>query len=196
MRDDRRLSVEKPAWETEDKKIKINCFGRLSIYQEGQEMGIVMNSRKARELIAFLMTYQGAAVSKVTVCEALWGDADIQRSLDSLYKLVKKIRRMPISFQLKSNRGMLQLKLDNVESDLLQFEKLMGERDCIENLEQAVKLYRGSLYEEENYEWISEKDAFYDNLYVDTISFLKTHFQQQKESERACYYESLLERYA
>ena len=103
---------------------------------------------------------------------------------------------MPISFQLNSNRGMLQLKLDNVESDLFQFEKLMGGRDCIENLEQAVKLYRGSLYEEENYEWISEKDAFYDNLYVDTIGYLKKHFQQQKESERACYYESLLDRYA
>lgn len=90
MRDDRRLLVDKPVGETENKKIQINCFGRLSIYQEGQEMGIVMNSRKARELIAFLMTYQGAAVSKVTVCEALWGDVDIHRSLDSLYKLVKK----------------------------------------------------------------------------------------------------------
>lgn len=196
MSDGRKLLVEKPVGETENKKIQINCFGRLSIYQEGQEMGIVMNSRKARELIAFLMTYQGAAVSKVTVCEALWGDADIHRSLDSLYKLVRKIRKMPISFQLKSNRGMLQLKLDNVDSDLLQFEKLMGERDCIENLEQAVKLYRGSLYEEENYEWISEKDAFYDNLYVDAISYLKKHFQQNEENERAYYYESLLDRYA
>ncbi len=193
MSDGRKLWVEKPVGETENKKIQINCFGRLSIYQEGQEMGIVMNSGKAREFIAFLMTYQGAAVSKVTICEALWGNVDIHRSLDSLYKLVRK---MPISFQLKSNRGMLQLKLDNVDSDLLQFEKLMGERDCIENLEQAVKLYRGSLYEEENYEWISEKDAFYDNLYVDTISYLKKHFQQQEESERAYYYESLLDRYA
>lgn len=159
-------------------------------------MGIIMNSGKARELIAFLMTYHGAAVSKVTVCEALWGEAEIHHSMDSLYKLVRKIKKMPISFQLKSSRGMLQLDIDNVESDLLQFQKLMLERENIENLEQAVNLYKGSLYEEEEFEWISEKEAFYDNLYIDAVIFLKRHYQKAEESERVYYYESLLERYA
>lgn len=196
MRDDEMLLVEKHSGESKGKKIQINCFGRLSIYQDGQEMGIAMHSKKARELIAFLMTYHGAAVKKETVCEALWKDKAPHRSLDSLYKLVKKIKKMPISFQLESNRGMLQLGIDNIESDLFQFQKLMMKRESIENLEQAVNLYSGSLYEEEDFEWISNKEAFYDNRYLEAIILLKTHYQNEEEKERVYYYETLLERYA
>ena len=196
MRDDEMLLVKKYGRESEEKKIRINCFGRLSIYQDGQEMGIEMHSKKARELIAFLMTYHGAAVKKETVCEALWKDKAPHHSLDSLYKLVKKIQKMPISFQLKSNRGMLQLGIENVESDLFQFQELMMKRDCIEDLEQAVNLYKGTLYEEEDFDWISDKEAFYDNRYLEAVIILKKHYQKKEENERVYYYETLLDRYA
>lgn len=196
MRDDKMLLVDEYGNERGEKKIQINCFKQLTIYQDGKEMGVVMNSKKARELIAFLMTYHGAAVKKEIICEALWKDKAPQRSRDSLYKLVKKIQNMPISLQLESSREMLQLTIDNIESDLLQFQELTTSGDCIKNLEQAVNLYRGTLYEEEDYEWISDKEGFYDNRYIDAIFTLKRYYQKEEEKKRAYYYESLLERYA
>lgn len=172
-------------------KIRINCFGRFEIYMNDEEQSMNMNSAKARELIAFLMTYKGAAVSKDVVCDALWGETPIEYSKDCLYKLVKRIRQMRIPFHLDSNRGMIRLGIDNIESDIVEFDRLL-ERNSIKDLESLIYLYKGSLFEEESYNWANMKAAAYDNRYMDTIYYLKDYYESNQINGKSAYYEKLL----
>lgn len=179
--------------EKEDKIITVRCFGKLAIFVDGVEQSAYMNSQKARELIAFLITYRGEAVNKSTVCQALWEDKPIEYSKDSLYKLVKKIDDMPIPFIIRNSRGMIQLCIDNIDCDIVTFERLLYDRESIEKKEYAVSLYRGSLFEEENFNWIYLKDGFYDNRYVEALNSLYEHYEQKHNKKKAAYYEELID---
>lgn len=156
----------------QEKEICIKCFGKLAIYVNGVEQSVQMNSLKARELIAFLLIHKGETVSKTAVCNALWEDKPEECGKDSLYKLVKKVKEMPIPFMLNDTRGIIQLQLDNIDCDIITFEKLLEEGD-IGKKEKAVDLYRGTLFEEENYNWIYLKEAHYDNKYIETYNNMK-----------------------
>lgn len=175
-----------------DKIITVKCFGKLAIFVDGMEQSAYMNSQKARELIAFLLTYRGEAVNKSVVCQALWEDKAIQRSKDSLSKLIKKIEKMPIPFKLNSSRGMIQLCIDNIECDIVNFERLLYDNGDIEKKEYAVSLYRGSLFEEENFNWICLKDGFYDNRYADALYSLYEYYEEKHNKKRTAYYEELI----
>jgi len=177
-------------------KICINCFGRLEIYVDGKEQSMEMKSAKARELIAFLMTYKGAAVSKATVCEALWGETPIEYSKDCLYKLVRRIKDMSMPFHIECSRGMMRLNIDNIESDILQFEALAEEKENVKKMEQLIDVYKGSLLEEECYGWINMKAAAYDKKYMDTICSLEEYYQENNRSAKQNFYRKLMVEYS
>lgn len=181
-----------------ERKIRINCLGRLEIYMENTEQSMRMNSAKARELIAFLMTYKGAAVSKATVCEALWEEIPIECSKDCLYKLLKRIKDMPIPFHIESNRGMVRLNMDNIESDIFLFDELAAKKQNIGELEKLVDLYidKGSLFEEESYGWINMKAAAYDKKYMDTIFMLTEYYEKMNRGGKTAFYKKLAVEYA
>lgn len=178
----------------QEKKIIIKCFGKLAIYVDGIEQSALMKSLKARELIAFLLTYKGEAVCKTTVCNALWADKPEEYGKDSLYKLVRKIEKMPIPFMLDNPRGMIQLRLDNIDCDIVLFEHLL-EEDDIKKKERAVDLYRGTLFQEENYDWIYLKDARYDTKYFDMVNYLYSYFEEENNRRKALYYKGLMDDY-
>lgn len=178
-----------------NEKITIDCFGRLSIKVGDREMGSLMNSEKARELIAFLMTYEGRSVKKTIVCDALWSDHDPKHSADSLYKLVDKIRNMPIPFHLECRRNIIQLHLDNVHSDLTDFTHCIRDKENIKALESAIPLYQGTLFEEEGYEWIIDKEGKLDMLYLDALQYLVDHYSKKGSKHKLFYYETLMERF-
>ena len=170
------------------KEIQIKCFGKLAIFLNGEEQSTTMNSMKARELIAFLMTCRGEVVHKEKICEALWMDKQKKKRKDSFYKLLGKVKKMPISFHIKSSREMIQLCLDNIECDIVYFEELLADKNNIKKKEEAVKLYnRGLLFEEENYNWINEEDGHYDNMYMDAVYDLYEYYKEIDKRKALCY---------
>lgn len=181
-----------------EKQIRVNCLGRLEIYVDNKEQSMTINSGKIRELIAFLMTYKGAPVSKATVCEALWEEVPIEYSKDCLYKLLKRIRNLSLPFHIESTRGMLRLDIDNIESDIFQLDELSAKRYDINESEKLVNLFlsKGSLFEEEGYGWINMKSAAYDKNYIDSICRLKDYYEETKEEAKRTFYKKLADEFA
>ncbi len=177
----------------EDKKIIIGCFGKFSITMENVELGSVMNSAKARELIAFLVTCEGCSVKKTTVCAALWDEDDMSHSVDNLYKLIRKIQKMPIPFHLESKRNIVQLHLDNIKSDITTFLYNIQNRENIPAMESAISVYQGPLFEGEGYEWLIEKEGRFDMLYFDALEYLSDYYTKNGNRQKAYYYEKLVE---
>lgn len=178
-----------------NEKIEIRCFGRLSIIMGDKELGSLMNSQKAEELIAFLATYNGQSVKKTVVCDALWSNASPKRSADSLYKLVRKIKAMPIPFHIECKRNIIQFHMDNVKSDLTDFLYHIQNRENIDAMEKAIHLYQGTLFEEEDYEWIIQKEGKFDMLYLDALQYLSDYYEGKGNKMKSRHYEMMLEQF-
>lgn len=177
------------------KPIQINCLGRLEIYFNGVEQSMYMNSNKARELIAYLVTYQGAPVPKENVCTALWGEIPLQYSRDCLYKLLGKIQNIDIPFHIEKRRGIIQLHMDNISSDIVKFKDLVSQTDDINKMEEIIDLYSGSLFEEESYNWASMKSAQYDKKYIDIIYYLQNYYESNHMPVKSNFYTRLMDQY-
>lgn len=87
---------------------------------------------------------------------------------------------------------MIQLCLDNIDCDIVNFEQMLLDEENIKNKETAVSLYRGPLYEEENYNWICLKDGYYDNKYMDTLNYLYEHYKERSSKQKMTYYGNLI----
>jgi len=177
----------------EDEEIVICCFGEFSITMGNVELSSIMNSAKARELIAFLVTCDGRAVKKTTVCAALWNENDMKHSVDNLYKLIRKIQKMPIPFHLESKRNIIQLHLDNIKSDITTFLYNIQNRENIPAMEYAISVYQGGLFEGEGYEWLDEKEGKFDMLYLEALEHLSDYYAKNGDRHKAYYYEKLVE---
>lgn len=159
----------------------------------GKELGSLINSQKAEELIAFLVTYNGQSVKKAIVCDALWNDSSPKRSADNLYKLIRKINAMSIPFYIECKRNIIQFHMDNVKSDLADFLHHIENRDNIAAMEEAIHLYQGTLFEEEDYEWIIQKEGKFDMLYLDAVKYLSDYYEGKGNKIKSRYYGMLLE---
>ncbi len=177
----------------EDEEIVISCFGEFSITMGNVELGSIMNSAKARELIAFLVTCEGRAVRKTTVCAALWNENDMKHSVDNLYKLIRKIKKMPIPFHLESKRNIIQLHMDNIKSDITTFLYNIQNRENIPAMESAIYVYQGTLFKDEDYEWLIDKEGKFDMLYFEALEHLSDYYAKKGNHHKSYYYEKLVE---
>lgn len=171
----------------------LHCLGRFVLLHDG--VPVVLVRKKARELLAFLACEEGKPVPKATVAEALWPDVSRARALDSLYKIVHYLdgraqeREIPV---IASVCGSLCLDVEQLDCDILLFKRLTGPSASIEELRQAVELYRGPLLLEEAYEWTVRAEGFYDLRYLETVERLRDYFHQMKRWKEADYYTRLL----
>ena len=156
------------------KKVTIQCFGEFRLCLDGRDQSGVINSGKIEELLAYLLLQDGKYVNKKRVAAALWPQLETERGMDNLYKNIKKLQRLcadNLPLQLEVIPEKLRLDLENVESDIIIFEKLCGSKRQAD-LQQALKLYQGQLFEWNNYEWCEIETGYYDWLFLSIRSKL------------------------
>ena len=159
---------------TEDvKKTEINCFRKLSIIANGKEINLGLR-KKSEELLAYLICAEGEFVSKEKIMEALWPEAEKDKSANNLYVAFYNLKRQGagvLSESLESARGKMRILSERIECDLYKFNnliKLCGSVDdnTIIEAKKAAELYRGALFEENYYNWTNLPQAELDVQYI------------------------------
>lgn len=110
--------------EKEVKKFQISCFGEFSIYYGGNPVNI--SSKKAYELIAYLIIHHGHPVSKWEAASRLWENSEDFRARDSLYKVLKKIKQTEKEIGcslVHSEKQKIYLEKDKIQCTLWEFEE-------------------------------------------------------------------------
>lgn len=185
--------------ETNDKKLKIQCFKRFSMRLEDREINTNWRTRKAEELVAFLVCEKGQFVAKDKIAECLWPDLDGEKSLANLYLAYHYIKKqetaMGVTIPIESQRGKMRLQLDQVECDLIQFDlysqpsKDLHPNKQIEHLEKAVELFQEGLLDENYYSWSNLYQQAYELRLQNILLMLTKHFESLGNFSKSKYYQ-------
>lgn len=179
------------------KRITMNCFGRLSVLLNGQEINIGWRTRKAEELLAYLVCEEGRFISKDKIAAALWPELDGEKSVSNLYLayyyLKKQEKKHGVQFPIESIRGKMRICLDEIECDMVTFEELLQkchhiDDDNINLAEKAIELYKGMLFEASYYPWVTEAQQHYELACLKLLHKMVDYFKQNGDPERQKLY--------
>lgn len=179
------------------KGITINCFGRLSVQINGQEINDGWRTKKAEELLAYLVCEKGHFISKDKIASALWPESDGEKSVSNLYLayyyLKKQEKNHGVLFPIESIRGKMRIRLEEIACDMVDFEDLLQncrniDSDNIHLAEKAVEFYKGMLFEDSYYSWVTEAQQHYELSCLNLLRKMDDYFQKIGDQEKQRFY--------
>lgn len=170
-------------------KITFRCFRHFSVLLEGKEFNSGWRTRKAQELLAYLICEKGRFVAKEKIADALWPELDRDKSIANLYLayyyLKKQFESSGLALPIESERGKMRIDLTDAECDLIQFDCLYEvcrniNHDNMATAEKAAAIYQGTLLEDSYYPWASEIQQRYEVAYGELVKRITSFSRQTK----------------
>jgi DNA-binding SARP family transcriptional activator len=133
-----------------------------------------LHSRKGQWILALLILRHGRPVDRSWLAGTLWPDSPEPQAFVSLRNSLKDLRR---ALGLEADRvhspvtHSLALDLTGASADLITFDAAIARGDR-EALEQAIALYRGSLLEGCEEEWVFQERAVREQAYLTALESL------------------------
>ena len=181
-----RIQLKKPA--PKDAKLEVRCFGHFSFYLNGEDINLNWRTRKAEELIAYLIFNKGFFVAKEKIADALWPDLDGDKSMANLYLAHYYIRKQSLqnglAIPVQSATGKMRFCFDQVRCDLMEFMHLAEELGTItsENIhlaEKALSLYHREPFEDSYYHWLIDFQLEYGRMRMDIGKRMKSYMNNK-----------------
>ncbi len=122
---------------TLNQRVRVKCFGSLNVYVDGKLLSF--SRSKPKELFAYLVHKNGAAISSADVAAILWEDKEYNRSLRSqVQTVVSQMTTLLKEFGVEDIiiKGWNSISIDKDKIDCDYFDFLAGK-------ENAVKAYTG-----------------------------------------------------
>lgn len=174
--------------------IQITCLGGLQVRVGGQE--VRLRTQKARDLLAYLVTYRGQPASKERLLEALWPEGDPGALQDLFHTTVYQLRRAlkgagqdVVAF----SGGLYRLNQAAVWVDTDQFLELAAGQDP-QGWAAAVQLYGGDLFGEADYPWCQGQRTHFREVYLQLLRRLGKYEEERGAPEQAVlWWQRLLE---
>ncbi len=179
-----RLREDKDMPKTKDYRIQVTLFREFNVIVDGEYYFV--KNRKARELLAYLISQNGTPFNKLSLAEILWPQTSQSQAMDNLYKVINFLKQSP--FTLINSRGKIQLDLSVIQCDTFMFEKYYGDRHNIESARKAIELYEAPFLFEEYYEWTATKEAFYEIKYFEMLDNIVQYYESLHDETTASYY--------
>lgn len=184
--------------------LSIRCFGSFSICVGERELNAGWRTRKAEELIAYLLCQKGRFVSKEKLAEVLWPEQDGEKGLSNLYLayyyIKKQSKASGAPIPIESERGKMRINLEGVDCDLVAFDRIEEElrrkvggagiegTEQLEQMEQLAELYQGPLFEDTYFPWLAGYQQSYEVRLEGILKHLMAHYQQVGDENRWQYY--------
>lgn len=126
---------------SEEKKIKVKCFGNFAVFFNGSPADFEYN--KTKELLAYLVDRKGAMVTGNELSAVLWEDDTHTSYLKKLYSDLKHtFERNGCADAVFSGRGSLGIDISKISCDYI---------DYINNLSDSEGMFRGEYMSQ--YSW-------------------------------------------
>lgn len=155
-----RIAGSKQSLHKPGKQITIHCFRRFELQINGRVV-VLSHLMKAKELLAFLVSREGAETSWEQITEALWPDADYERAHNNLYVTTFRLRKWldenDITRIFESRRNSYRVVPTEFNCDLFDLEKALKDG----NGKKIRELYKGDFLEEEAYGWVYPVQALW-----------------------------------
>lgn len=188
---------------THKKQLKIQFFGGFYVetIEDGKEF--TWRTKKGKELFAYLVSLNGKPVERRQLLCVLWREEIPDNAVAMLHNMIYNIRKELSAYQLEElicykNRKYF-LETDWLESDLVQIDKIctmveQKKETEIVQWENSFQNYWGAYLEDIDAGWVSEKESYYEKIYIKGCEILADHFIKQKKYEKAIgFYKNILQ---
>ena len=160
-------------------KLQLILLGHFDcLLSSGERISLAM--RKAEVLLAYLALAPGIRHPRERLINLLWSDRSEEQARNSLRQCLSAIRKSlgnSANLILQIDRTTVSLKLDLVDVDALEFERLATEAD-FESLSTAAGLYQGeflegvSLRDAAGQEWLDGTRSRFKRQYIEILTNL------------------------
>lgn len=176
------------------------CFGRLSILLDGKNTATHWRTKKALELLCYLICNSGRFIAKEKIGDLLWPDATPEKIKSNFhltyYHLKRTFEDLNIPLPFESKRGSVCFKIDGIDLETVRFEDNLSQLDIITQsnivlAEETLTMYRGPLFEEHYFSWNTELQSKYDISYIILLNKIISYYQNISP-EKYMYYKKIM----
>lgn len=89
----------------------------------------------------------------------------------------------------------MRLDFSFIKCDFILFEELYIHKEHIDDLLQAIDLYKGPLLFDECYSWSTTLEAHYEIRYMELIEYTYHYYLQKNNPKKTSYYKKILDQY-
>lgn len=178
--------------------VEVRCLGDLEIRVAG-EVVTTWRYEKTREMIALLVAYGGAALTRKTAAAALWPDVDwdssarhlMNNSASTFRRTVRAMTGIPDLDVLSFSMDRYQLQPGILWSDVEEFETTLQRAstlppaESLDLYERALALYRGDFMASDDFDWIRPYRREYRKRFVAAVGEAGERAIAVEEMERA-----------
>lgn len=174
----------------DNKKNNIQCLGGFKVYVSSGREVIKWPTSKVKELFAYFVYRNGKEIEKWKLCDILWPNTIPKKAEHSLhctvYRLRKTLKDEGIENIVYYQDGSYKVDFSDFVCDLWQLEKFIKEDQIVndENLERynkMIHLYKGALFENEDYIWSIELGEKIDRHYIFMLKNIAKYYIKKKK---------------
>lgn len=173
-------------------KIEVKYFGRFKIMINNTE--VKFRTKKAEELIAFLLEKRGKRVSRNLILDCLWGEFDGDKALinfnTTLCYVKKALLNYGIDLPIVHEDGSYRIDIQNINCDYFRLmDCKIGDKKMIyENIayyEEFAAQYVGGYLEENNYSWAEANQLNCKEKYTQLLLDMVSYYIDSNENNKA-----------
>lgn len=174
--------------------IYIQTFEHFLVsFDKSMKNTIKFRTEKAKELLGYLLSYQGKPVSKDKIIYTLWPDMEPERAAKNFhttcYYIRKVFKNLGVNNLILRKQNGYSINEECIASDLSIFcnamEQISKENPRIETIKTAFFEYNGAYLENEDYLWAVEKQSYYEDCYESMGIFLEEYYKSTKQTDKA-----------
>lgn len=197
----RSISASKQEEVRTPQNLRVNCFRTFSLVCGDADLSTGWKTKKAEELLAYLICEKGRFVTKERIAEDLWPEADGDKSLSNLhvayYYLKLQEKQKGIDLLVESQRGKMRFRLEEAWCDLVEFDRLrergldqtVTSEARITFLEQAAERYAGPLLADRFYSWAFPLQQKYEIQREEILDLLIAYYRGKGDDRKADFYQ-------
>lgn len=166
--------------------LTIRTLGADQILVDGARVDI--GWLKAREVLYYLIAQPDGASSDA-LCDAIWGDAEIDKARDALRSAIYRLRSA-LPRQFITRHGRHTYRLDHsafrLSYDVASFLAIVeGPKTDNHALSEAISLYRGPYLIWSSNEWCTATRTYLEQQYLQGLCILAKHHENAQAHQKA-----------
>ncbi|HLK60562.1 MAG TPA: BTAD domain-containing putative transcriptional regulator, partial [Chthonomonadaceae bacterium] len=180
--------------------LRIELFGGLRVLQ-GEQVITRFSTHKTAALLAYLAFFRKHAHPRETLIEMLWPECEPDAGRNRLSTALSSLRHQleppatPPGTLLLADRTSVHLNPEAFTTDVADFDAALqaarqtaDERQRMQHLIQAVRLYGGELLPGYYEEWVLTRQQQYASRYFTALRHLTAHLAKEGQIEEALEY--------
>jgi two-component SAPR family response regulator len=149
---------------------------------------VKFRTEKSKELLGYLLSFNGKPVSKDKIIDVLWPDMEIERAVKNLHTTCYYIRKnLGLENLIIRNQNGYSINKKYVISDLhiicLAIEELGKKTPNVEIIYDAFFKYSGVYFENEDYLWALDQQGYYEEYFEKMGIFLFKYYQSKERRD-------------